>query len=240
MIIHAHGQSDPGRVRRHNEDAFAIDAAQHLYAVADGMGGAAAGEVASHLFIEQALRVFRTASGTEDSKSLIRSAFYHAHEAIHHFVQQHPETRGMGCTAEILSFEADRYLIGHVGDSRSYLIRDNQIRQLTEDHSYIQEQVRRGHISADDARTHSMRNAINRAVGQRPPLHIDLHSGKIRQGDIFLLCSDGLNDMLADDTILEIAVNPQHGLAERSQRLIAAANQQGGRDNITVVLCQVD
>jgi len=239
MIVHAHGQSDPGRVRRHNEDAFAIDSAQRLYAVADGMGGAAAGEVASHLFIEQALRVFRAASGSEGGESLIRSAFYHAHEAIHHFMEQHPETRGMGCTAEILSFENNRYLIGHVGDSRSYLIRDNTIRQLTEDHSYIQEQVRRGNISADDARTHSMRNAINRAVGQRPPLHIDLHSGETHRGDIFLLCSDGLNDMLADHILLEIAADSQRSLAERSQHLIAAANRQGGRDNITVVLCQV-
>ncbi len=238
MIVQAAGKSDTGRMRQHNEDAFVIAAEQHLYAIADGMGGAAAGEIASHLFIEQSLRIFQSSLAIE-RRSLIRQAFQQAHEAMHQFTEQHPETQGMGCTAEILSFENGHYFIGHVGDSRSYLIRNGQIHQLTEDHSYIQEQIRRGLISHDEAKTHRLRNAINRAVGQRPSLHIDLHTGKTRSQDIFLLCSDGLNDMLPNQALLEIAGDTRLSLENRIDHLIDAANGQGGRDNITVILCQL-
>jgi protein phosphatase len=237
MRYESFGITDVGMRRAHNEDAFVIDHQTQLFAAADGIGGAAAGEVASAIYIEACRDVFAHDKGLAvDIK--IRKAFYTANLTVLSHAKQHPATKGMGCTAELLSFVDDQYFIGHVGDSRSYRIRQGQIQQLTSDHSYIQDQMDKGLITAEDAKTHWLRNAINRAVGQGPELKTDVLSGKIQDKDCFLLCSDGLSDMLDDDEILNVIRMTGNDLSLQGQALIDAANQQGGNDNITVVLCQ--
>ena len=144
----------------------------------------------------------------------------------------------MGCTAELFSFYGMNYILGHVGDSRTYLLRQGKLRQITRDHSLIQDQIDEGLVSPAEARTHALRNVIVRAVGVEEALPVDLVRGKSQPGDIFLLCSDGLTDMLADDQIqelLSLSLSP----LEKVEKLVEAAKSAGGYDNITVALCEV-
>ena len=144
----------------------------------------------------------------------------------------------MGCTAEVLAFYDQSYVVGHVGDSRTYLFREGQLRQITRDHSVVQEQLDEGLITPEEARNHALRHVILRAVGVRDTLAVDLIRGKNRPGDIFLLCSDGLTDMVEDTLIREVLVLSL-GLNQKVDRLIELAKSAGGRDNITVILCEV-
>ncbi|MGE5238270.1 MAG: Stp1/IreP family PP2C-type Ser/Thr phosphatase [Chloroflexota bacterium] len=234
------GATDVGRRRYNNEDRFVVSPELGFCAVADGMGGAASGEVASRIFVESALEVFRKGSRnpTNDPTALIQEAFRVANEGILEFVQSNPLSSGMGCTAEMFAFRGSDYVVGHVGDSRTYLFRQWQLRQLTRDHSLVQDHVDRGIISAADVRNHSMKHVILRAVGINETLAVDLVRGKVLPGDVFLLCSDGLTDML-EDSILEEILSQPLSLEERVGRLIDMAKDAGGADNITVVLCEV-
>jgi protein phosphatase len=152
--------------------------------------------------------------------------------------RENPGHQGMGCTAELITFDDGDYVLGHVGDSRTYLLRHGQLRQITHDHSLVQEELDKGLINRDEARKVSFRNVILRAVGVSKNLSVDLLSGKTMDGDIFLLCSDGLTDMIDDDVIRE-TMSLEADLYSRGERLIELANAAGGNDNITVVLCQV-
>lgn len=238
--IISYGQTDPGLKRTNNEDAFIVKPETNLFVVADGMGGAAAGEVASRLFVETTLQVFSTPHGESEQEilGLVQESFSRANERILRHSIESPHHQGMGCTAELLAFSRQNYVLGHVGDSRTYLYRKGQLRQMTHDHSLIQEQVDRGLITPDEAKRHSLRNIILRAVGTQETLAVDLIRGRTQLGDLFLLCSDGLTDMI-DDRLIQEILSMAPNLVQKGEKLIDLARSRGGFDNITVVLCEV-
>jgi len=235
MKIKALGITDVGLKRTNNEDAFVARPDLGFWAVADGMGGAAAGEVASRIFVETAAEAFASHSTEETQVERVKSAFTMANKRMLDHVAAHPGHAGMGCTAEILAVAGDEVIIGHVGDSRTYRLRGGELKQLTQDHSLVQEQINKGIISAAEARTHSMRNVILRAVGTKETVELDILKGKGLPGDIFLLCSDGLTDMIDDAEVLS-CMDPGQGLETIAHRLVERAKAAGGKDNITVVL----
>jgi len=234
------GKSDVGLKRSNNEDAFLVKPEIMLCAVADGMGGAASGEVASRMFCDTALELFPQANpqSEEDTVKTMQAVFQLANVRILSKANQEPEHNGMGCTAELLKFVDQRFVIGHVGDSRVYLFRQGQIKQITKDHSLVQEQLEQGIISTIEAKKHSLRNIILRAVGIDESLAVDFIKGKTLPGDIFLLCSDGLSDMIDDSAIQEVLSLPAD-LQQKTDALIQSAKSAGGLDNVTVVLCEV-
>jgi len=234
------GKSDVGLRRTNNADAFLIQSDLGLCAVADGMGGAASGEVASHMFCETVMEFFSLSDTQveEDAVGAMHAIFQAANERILNKANSEPEHSGMGCTAELLKICDRLYVLGHVGDSRVYLFRHGQLKQITKDHSLVQEQVEQGLISALEAKTHSLRHIIMRAVGINDALAVDFIKGKILTGDIFLLCSDGLSDMVDESVIQEVLSRPL-ALDRKTDALIEAAKSAGGHDNITVVLCEV-
>ncbi|MDH5729939.1 MAG: protein phosphatase 2C domain-containing protein, partial [Gammaproteobacteria bacterium] len=223
LQINAAGITDVGCQRTNNEDALLIRQDLGVFAVADGVGGAAAGEVASHLFTQSCEQEFEQYSGwNQDYGPLISRCFINANQNIIDHSKQNPDTKGMGCTAEVLTFFENEYFIGHVGDSRTYLVREKQLEQLTKDHSFIQEQIDLGLVSHEEAKTHWLRNAIYRAVGHIDEIEVDVLRGKVRNGDLFLLCSDGLTDMVTDDDIERIC-NTGLPIQARVQQLIDLA-----------------
>jgi len=234
------GKSDVGLRRSNNEDTFVVRPELGFAAVADGMGGPASGEVASKILADTALEVFSKNSGRSEKElpGLIQDIFQLANESILTTAHSDPRNRGMGCTAEVLAFYSEGYVAGHVGDSRTYLLREGQLRQITKDHSVVQDQLDQGLIKPDEARDHALRHVILRAVGIKDDLAVDIIRGKTRAGDIFLLCSDGLTDMLEDPAILEALLLPLD-LEQKADRLIGLAKAAGGKDNITVALCEV-
>jgi protein phosphatase len=238
--LNAFGKSDIGLRRSNNEDAFAIQSEQGLFVLADGMGGEAAGEVASRIFIDSVLEVFsQTKSETEEKVfERVQDSFRLANERMRDHVKQHPDHQGMGCTAELIAFYNWSFILGHVGDSRTYLFRQNQLRQLTRDHSLIQNQIDQGLITPEQARNHSLKNVILRAVGIEEALPVDFIRGKSHPGDLFLLCSDGLTDMV-DDALIQKILSLRLSLAQKVGRLIEEAKFRGGFDNITIILCEV-
>ncbi len=236
------GLTDVGRRREKNEDSCLVDPEIGLFVVADGMGGHAAGEVASRLAVEAIGSVVRdggwdpAAATPDDASRLIETAMLEANRRICDSIQGHDEHRGMGTTAVALLTASGRAVLAHVGDSRGYLIRRGAIVRLTSDHSWVNEQVKLGLLSADDAHRHPMRNIVTRALGSRPDVTVDRTVEEMRSGDAFLLCSDGLNTMLTDGEI-QALVDRYPGAPELACRaLIAAANERGGDDNITVVI----
>ena len=239
MII-TFGQSDPGLRRPNNEDDFIVMPDADLMAVADGMGGAAAGEVASRIFIETVSALFiRTRCQSEqEAIAKVQDAFRLANEKILSHIKYNPQCRGMGCTAELIVFTSQGYVLGHVGDSRAYLLRAGQLKQLTRDHSLVQDQIDQGLVKPEEVRKHPFKNVILRAVGIDEPLALDLIRGKAVPGDLFLLCSDGLTDMIDDLLIKEVLSLPLT-LAQKGTKLIESAKSAGGYDNITVALGEV-
>ncbi len=229
------GITDVGLKRTNNEDAFVARSDLGFCAVADGMGGAAAGEVASRIFVETVEEVLGDGTATEATADLVKKSFTLANRRILDHVAAHPDHAGMGCTAEILAVHGDEIIIGHVGDSRTYRLRNGELKQLTVDHSLVQEQLSQGLISPEEARKHPMRNVILRAVGTKEHIELDILKGRGVAGDIFLLCSDGLTDMIDDAGVLKCMV-PGEALADMARRLIGSAKAAGGKDNVTVVL----
>lgn len=234
------GRTDLGLRRKNNEDAFHVDGELGICILADGMGGAAAGELASQIFAETAIEAFTRVSATseEENLNLLQKVYEMANERILNHVKDHPAHAGMGCTAELLRFYNNRFAIGHVGDSRTYLFRGSELKQLTRDHSLVQDQVDQGLITVQEARKHRLRNVILRAVGTREDLAVDLVHGRILPGDLFLLCSDGLTDMVEDVLISRVLAH-NGPLLEKTDQLIELANRAGGNDNVTVILSQV-
>jgi protein phosphatase len=225
------GLTDPGRVRRRNEDAFVCD--PPLFAVADGMGGAQAGEVASRL-AAAAFQDFHEADLLE-AEPRLRSIIQEANRRIYARAANDPHASGMGTTVTAALVTGDRVAVGHVGDSRAYLLRDGNLEQLTNDHSLVADLVRSGRLTPEEAESHPQRSVITRALGTDSAVDVDSFSVEARPGDVFLLCSDGLTTMLAPDAVRAILLETT-GLPEAARSLVAQANRNGGEDNITVVL----
>jgi len=239
----AFGLSDVGHCRETNEDNYFFDTALGLYAVADGMGGHAAGEVASRLAVDAIEELFRRNGGigasAEEAAEKLQAAVAEANRRICDSIHSHVEQRGMGTTVVTLLAVGDRIVVGHVGDSRAYLLRDGVLERLTHDHSWVSEQVKAGLLTNDDAQRHPMRNIVTRALGSRADVSADVVERRTRPGDVYLLCSDGLNAMLHDDQIREALDRHREDPEGACRALIDAANARGGEDNTTVIVLAV-
>ena len=242
MSARAFGLTDVGLRRENNQDQLLVDAERGVFAVADGMGGHAAGEVASHIAIEALADAsenegFASAEMTaEEAGHKLQEAFIEGNRRICQSVTTRGEWRGMGTTIVAMVNLGDRAVIGHVGDSRAYLLRDDRLVRLTNDHSWVSEQVRLGLLTEEEADRHPMRNIITRALGNREDLDVDVAEQSVVPGDVFLLCSDGLNTMLTDDEIRQILSGHASEPEEACRALVDAANARGGEDNVTVVV----
>ena len=223
-------KTDTGRKRRRNEDAFVL--APPLFAVADGMGGAQAGEIASKL---AAAALEDTDPGRLTGPEKVASLIQEANRRVHERSSVDPATSGMGTTMTVALVENDGVVIGHVGDSRAYLVRGQEMEQITEDHSLVNELLKTGKLSPEEADTHPQRSVITRAVGTDPDVDVDSFVIETQDGDVFLICSDGLTDMVDDEHILETVEKHRGNLDRMTKQLVSAANRGGGEDNITVV-----
>jgi len=243
MKFSVFGLTDVGRRRESNQDSLLVAPERGLYAVADGMGGHAAGEVASHIAIEALSEVLRDNAFLRDrtdaqtAGTRLQDAFVEGNRRICDSVVTRGEWRGMGTTIVALVTLEDRAVIGHVGDSRAYLLRDGELRRLTNDHSWVSEQVRMGLMTDEEAHRHPMRNIVTRALGNRPALDVDINEAEALPSDVFLLCSDGLNSMLTDREITETLYENRQDPETACHKLVEAANLKGGEDNITVIVC---
>jgi len=226
-----HG-TDTGKKRRRNEDEYVVE--PPLFAIADGMGGAQAGELASSL-AAGAVRDAGAGSGERQVSELIQEA----NRRVYQRSSQDASASGMGTTMTVALVEDGAVVFGHVGDSRAYLIRDGRLEQVTEDHSLVAELVRSGKLSPEEAETHPQRSVITRALGTDPDVDVDTFSVPTQAGDLFMLCSDGLTSMVEDEAILEATEKHRHDLQAAVKALIRAANKGGGEDNITVVLFEI-
>jgi protein phosphatase len=230
-LADAAGRTDAGRKRRRNEDAFVLD--PPLFAVADGMGGAQAGEVASRL-AAAAFREFREADQLDPAERL-QAIIQEANRRIHERAVVDTEVSGMGTTMTAALAEGGNVFIGHVGDSRAYRVREGRLEQLTEDHSLVADLMRSGRLTPEEAETHPQRSVITRALGTDPEVDVDSFQVVACAGDVFLLCSDGLTTMVSDEDILAIIAGAK-SLEDAAKTLVKAANRGGGEDNVTVVL----
>jgi protein phosphatase len=234
-------RTDIGIVRSGNEDNYLMLADRGIFIVADGMGGHAAGEVASEMAVQIVAKELGSLRGLSDGEAAarMRSAIRKANAAIFDRTLAEHDKRGMGTTTTVMVLFSRRYLIGQVGDSRAYLLREGNLLQLTKDHSYVQEQVDAGLLTPEQARTHPYSNVITRCVGANEDVAPDVYFGNLEQGDVVLLASDGLTGMLEDGqiaTIMSAEENPEGAV----NKMIADANRRGGLDNITAIVVRVD
>ena len=225
--------TDTGRKRRRNEDAYVCE--PPLFAIADGMGGAQAGEVASRL-AAAALKESRADAGGEDR---IQDLIQEANRRVYARSSTDPNTSGMGTTITVALVENGNVAFGHVGDSRAYLIRDGRMEQVTEDHSLVNELMKSGKLSREEAETHPQRSVITRALGTDPDVDVDTFTIEAKAGDVFLLCSDGLTDMVGEREIQELVEGNRKDIDAALKALVKAANRSGGEDNITVVAFEI-
>ena len=234
-VIGSSARTDTGRRRRRNEDALVCE--PPLFAVADGMGGAQAGEVASQLAAESVREQGQGGlAAPEQVIELIRAA----NRRVYSYSSENASARGMGTTMTVAMVAGDGVVIGHVGDSRAYLLRDDKLTQLTQDHSLVAELIRSGRLSPEEAETHPQRSVITRALGTDPEVEVDLFSLAAKDRDLYLLCSDGLTSMVADEEMERLLVDSRDDLDAATRELIEAANQAGGEDNISVVLFELE
>jgi serine/threonine protein phosphatase PrpC len=227
--------SHPGRRRRHNEDSYVLE--PPLFAVADGMGGAKAGEIASSL---AAAAVQESAGDGATGEARVAALIEEANRRVFRRANEDRAVSGMGTTMTVALVEEERVAIGHVGDSRAYLIREGRLEQLTDDHSLVAELVRSGKLTPEEAEAHPQRSVITRALGTESEVDVDTFSVHATPGDLFLLCSDGLTVMVDDESILEAVEQHRSNLDEAAKALVNAANRGGGEDNITVVFFELD
>ena len=264
VVVHVFGRTDVGRMREHNEDAFVVadltrgnatlqpEVRSHaigdrgsLFMVADGMGGAAAGEIASAMAIEGVLREVTDALATAESPTedafatAIKRATATANAEIHAFALEHPEFRGMGTTATVAGVLGDTVYLAQVGDSRAYLVRGGVAAQITKDQSLMQKLVEAGELTQEEAEQSERRNIILQALGPEPNIKVDLTSQQLRRGDVLVLCSDGLSGQVRTDDIGRV-VTEEKDLMAACKRLIDLANDAGGPDNITVIAARFD
>ncbi len=252
LTLQVAGVSDLGCVRQNNEDNFGYDGRYGIYVVCDGMGGAAAGEVASKMAVDTVLTYFREAdnlghyppvgepvAGVSERANALGYAIRLANEAVFQSAAEHAAQSGMGSTI-VAVFAHKRFVsIGHVGDSRIYLVRNGEIQQLTQDHSLVMEQVRRGFITLEQARTSDVQNVILRALGSEESVQVDLDELIAMPGDVLLLCSDGLTRHVEDPQILEL-ISAAPDVRSAASALIEAARAGGGSDNITALLLRFE
>jgi len=234
--------SDIGRVRKGNEDSYYADANEHrgLFIVADGMGGHAAGEVASRMAVEVISGDLSELNDLESARALelVSEAFRHANRSVFERTILEPEKYGMGSTASVLILADGRFVIGHLGDSRIYLLREGELRQLTHDHSVVQEQIDAGVITVQEGRNHRQSNFITRCIGMEFDVESDIIDGDVRRGDVFLLASDGLTGMV-EDWRLQQLLSSKAPPIRMVDAMIAEANARGGVDNITAVVIRI-
>lgn len=229
------GLTDTGRRRRRNEDSYVLD--PPLFAVADGMGGAQAGEVASRL-AAAAFHEYREADELEPERR-VEALVQEANRRVYERSREDANASGMGTTVTAALVEGDSVAIAHVGDSRAYRIRGDALEQLTEDHSLVADLMRSGRLTPEEAEAHPQRSVITRALGTDPEVDVDTFAVGLEPDDVFLLCSDGLTTMVPDEEILRI-VHESSSLDRAARALVKAANKRGGEDNVTVVLFRVD
>lgn len=245
MTIELHAAVDPGRARSNNEDSVATDDGVSLAVLADGMGGYNAGEVASNMatsFIHTELGRWLREASAQATDSEVRRAMDicvdNANRAIFNAANSNPQYAGMGTTLVVGVFRDSRLLMGHVGDSRAYRLRASRLVQITHDHSLLQEQIDSGLITQEQAAFSSNKNLVTRAVGVEDTVLLETHLHDVLPGDTYLLCSDGLSDMLDDESIAQLMLACDT-LPEAAHALVEAANDAGGKDNISVVLARV-
>jgi protein phosphatase len=251
--ITAEALSDVGRKRKGNEDALVLNPEQRLYVVADGMGGHAAGEVASKVAVDAIAEFVELTGGNQeitwpfgldDSISYegnrLKTAVRHANTRVIEATRESAEYEGMATTVAAVLVDGDVANLAHVGDSRIYLFSNETIEQLTRDHSWVNEQIENGAISPEQARSHPLRNVVTRALGGRPDLVVDIQSRRMATGDMLLLCSDGLTTMVTDEDIARILREADGDVTKAATALVSEANERGGEDNITVVLLKFE
>lgn len=252
MRIESGGSSDVGRVRTNNEDSFRIVAPLNLFVLSDGMGGEAHGEVASAMAVDTvashcqeaenrpSTSVFaETQAGLAAKTQRLASAVRLANRTIHESAEKHPEQRGMGATLTAAWLEGARLSLAHVGDSRAYLLRAGGLTQLTNDHSLVAEQVRRGILTPQQAETSEMQSVLLRALGAQPDVDVDADEYVVLERDVLLLCSDGLTRMVTEPEIastLAVERDPQ----KAAEQLVELANEYGGEDNVTVIVVRLE
>ena len=249
LRISADAQSDVGRKRKGNEDALCLNDEQRLYVVADGMGGHAAGEVASRVAVDAIAEFVELTGGNQEitwpfglddtisyEGNRLKTAVRHANTRVIEATRESAEYEGMATTVAAVLVDGDIANLAHVGDSRIYLWNGESIEQLTRDHSWVNEQIENGAISPEQARSHPLRNVVTRALGGRADLVVDIQSRRMAPGDMLLLCSDGLTTMVTDDGIARILRDSERDVARATTALVSEANDRGGEDNIPVVL----
>ena len=249
-ILQVAVRTDVGRVRHRNEDYIGHAPENGVIVLADGMGGYKGGEVASAIAVNTVLdylreRVPGIRAGEVDQETgyarasvLVRDAIIRANDTIYKTSCSQPQYQGMGTTIVVGMFYADRLTVAHVGDSRMYRYRKDQLDQITVDHTLLQELIDRGLCTSEDARVSPNRNLVTRALGVEPRIVVDLNEQEVRPQDIYLLCSDGLNDMIDDREIRTALRERRDDLARIAELLVGKANEQGGRDNISVLLAR--
>ena len=245
------GQTDTGRVREHNEDMIAFDGDIGLMVLADGMGGYNAGEVASGIAVKTSVNLVREAVEREDlrvadkttglsrASIILRDAIHRANKIIYQTARTQPQCEGMGTTVVGVLFFDNKASIAHVGDSRVYRVRHNKLEQVTLDHSLLQELVDRGFYSVEEAQRAANKNYVTRALGVEAHVEVELQEQPAHKGDFYLLCSDGLSDMVEDDDIQLTVSTFGTNMDSVAKQLIQLANDNGGKDNISVVMAQV-
>jgi protein phosphatase len=237
-------RTDPGLARENNEDSVTVDEPTRLAVLADGMGGYNAGEIASGMattFIKSELGRWLSQAGRHANSREVRRAMEicvdNANRSIFNAANSNPQYSGMGTTLVLGVFQDNRLMLGHIGDSRCYRLRGGELQQITKDHSLLQEQMDAGLITAEQAATSSNKNLVTRALGVEDAVLLEVNEHKVEQGDIYLMCSDGLSDMVDDGGIARILAAGA-ALEQKMAELIDAANANGGRDNISVLLAQ--
>jgi len=236
--LEAAGLTDVGQVRTSNEDAFGYCVEEGVFALCDGMGGAAAGEVASRIAVDTLINQLCAADSHENRRKVLEEAIAAANQIVHARAETEAALHGMGTTLVAVAIGGDRALVGHVGDSRCYLYRRGELSRLTHDHSLVDEQVRLGQLTQDEADHSPLRNVITRAIGTQTSVSADIAELALEPDDILLLCSDGLTKELSDDRIAAM-LSDDGDLDSLCGRLIDAAKAAGGHDNVTAVLTKI-
>ncbi|NBW49681.1 MAG: Stp1/IreP family PP2C-type Ser/Thr phosphatase [Betaproteobacteria bacterium] len=246
MNYQFHALTDPGRARDNNEDSVAFDEEAVVAVLADGMGGYNAGEIASGMataFIKSELSRWLIEAGALAQSKEIRRAMEicvdNANLAIYNSANANPAFAGMGTTLVLGVFKEDRLLVGHIGDSRCYRLRSNTLEQITKDHSLLQEQIDAGLITQEQAAVSPIKNLVTRALGVEQAVMLEVNEFRVEPGDLYLMCSDGLSDMVTDEVIARIA-GEASGLDQIAGHLVSAANDNGGKDNISVLMIAVN
>jgi protein phosphatase len=248
MDLSAHGLTHVGRQRQHNEDAFLVESGAKLFLVADGMGGHAAGEIASRIAVDS-ISEFILHTKEDDgtwphaydehytrTTNRLMAALRMANQRVLEAMKKDARLRGMGTTVVACMADDEKMSVAHVGDSRAYLVREGQLSRITNDHSWVFEQVQAGMLTEAEAEKHPLRNVITRALGGALQVTPDASEISAQKGDVFLLCSDGLTGMVPETEILRVVTANASDLQKACQQLIDAANERGGLDNVTAVL----